>query len=86
MMSDMGRLTGGAGSFFNGFDNKTWFTIGLQSVTGLLVSRILKHADAVMKTVATCLRGPILVFVAPLVTESHVGLFIAISACVVAAG
>merc|ERR1719382_1357231 len=84
--SDPRRVRGGPAIFFTGFDNKTWFTVGLQSVTGLLVSRMLKHADAIMKTVATCLRGPIIVFIAPIFTKSKIGALIAISACIVASG
>lgn len=63
------------GHFFDGFDQQTWRTIGLHSFGGLVGSRLLKHTDAVMKTVATCLRGPIVVALSPLFTSEdyHVG-------------
>lgn len=53
--------------YFYGFTRHTVFTILLQAVAGLTVSRILKYADAVQKNVAASLRGPILVCVSPLV-------------------
>lgn len=46
--------------YFYGFTRHTVFTILLQAVAGLTVSRILKYADAVQKNVAASLRGPIL--------------------------
>jgi hypothetical protein len=58
--------------FFDGFRASTVLTICLQASAGLLVSRLLKYADATMKIVATCLRGPCLVLLttAPPITIS----------------
>ncbi|CAK0869728.1 unnamed protein product [Prorocentrum cordatum] len=81
--TDPSRL---AGTFFAGFDSHTWLTIGLQSLVGLLVSRLLKHTDSVMKTIATCLRGPVVVMISPIFT--HIGSSVAscLSAVIVASG
>jgi len=54
------------GAFFQDINATAWAVIVLQICAGLMVSRILKYADATTKTVACCLRGPILVFLAPL--------------------
>jgi hypothetical protein len=54
-------------SFFAHFDATAWITIGLQMAVGLLVSRILKYADSVTKTVGACLRGPLVVILAPFI-------------------
>merc|ERR1719502_1116103 len=47
--------------FFEGFSAGTFLTVCLQACKGLLVSRLLKYADANFKNVAQNLRGPILV-------------------------
>jgi len=51
--------------FFDGFTGNTFFTLTIQAFAGLMVSRMLKYADSVTKTVACCLRGPVVVFVSP---------------------
>merc|ERR1719453_864193 len=58
------------GAFFEGFTNWTILMVCLQASAGLLVSRLLKYADSVYKTIGTCLRGPTLVFVAPFLLGS----------------
>jgi len=75
-----------AGTFFAGFDSHTWLTIGLQSLVGLLVSRLLKHTDSVMKTIATCLRGPVVVMISPIFTHISSSAASCLSAVIVAAG
>jgi len=84
-MDEPSRLQSPA-AFFQGFTGNTFFTLTLQAFAGLIVSRMLKYADSVTKTVACCLRGPAVVFTAPYllgVSNSWSGL---ISAVVVAAG
>jgi hypothetical protein len=81
--TDPGRL---AGTFFAGFDSHTWLTIGLQSLVGLLVSRLLKHTDSVMKTIATCLRGPVVVMISPIFTHISSSAASCLSAAIVASG
>lgn len=49
---------------FAGFDSHAAFTVALQVSAGLFVSRILAYADAVTKSIAASIRGPILIFVA----------------------
>merc|ERR1719161_959798 len=74
-------------SFFENFDKLAWLLVAVQLCIGLLVSRILKYADAVSKAVGSCLRGPIVVFLAPLVgLHSRLDLLTAISAIIVATG
>jgi len=73
-------------TFFNGFTQRTLFTVMVQVVAGLLVSRILKYADAVTKTVASCLRGPLVVLISPLFVTSPQDIFTIVSALVVATG
>jgi drug/metabolite transporter (DMT)-like permease len=75
-----------AGTFFAGFDSHTWLTIGLQSLVGLLVSRLLKHTDSVMKTIATCLRGPVFVMISPIFTHISSSAAACMSAVIVASG
>jgi len=58
------RLMGPA-AFFHGFTGNTFFALILQAFAGLMVSRMLKYADSVTKTVACCLRGPVVVFISP---------------------
>jgi hypothetical protein len=73
--------------FFRGFTQITWTCIGLQACAGLLVSRLLKHTDAMMKSCAVCLRGPILAVIAPLSMDvPYPGFTRLISAFIVAAG
>jgi hypothetical protein len=81
--TDPSRL---AGTFFAGFDSHTWLTIGLQSLVGLLVSRLLKHTDSVMKTIATCLRGPVVVMISPIFTHIGSSMASSMSAVIVAGG
>jgi len=72
--------------FFRGFTGNTFFTLTLQAFAGLIVSRMLKYADSVTKTVACCLRGPAVVFTSPFllgISNSWSGV---ISAVVVASG
>mmetsp|Transcript_119365 Transcript_119365/g.266608 ORF Transcript_119365/g.266608 Transcript_119365/m.266608 type:complete len:454 (-) Transcript_119365:162-1523(-) len=66
LASDGTSLLQGPWRFFDGFTNCTFLTIGLQAIAGLLVSRILKYADSVMKGISACLRGPVFVAAAPL--------------------
>lgn len=54
-------------NFFRGFDSWTFGITVLQLTAGLLVSRILKYADSLQKTVVASLRGPVLVVLGPLV-------------------
>jgi hypothetical protein len=70
-------------AFFEGFSVYTVLTVCLQAGAGLLVSRLLKYADATMKTVATCLRGPSLVLLttAPPITISSA--MIVMSGCMI---
>lgn len=75
-----------AHGFFHGFTRHTMFTVILQALAGLSVSRILKYADAVQKTVASCLRGPILVMVSPAVVNSIADMTTFFSAAIVASG
>lgn len=63
-LDDPSRLMGPT-TFFHGFTGNTFFTLTLQAFAGLMVSRMLKYADSVTKTVACCLRGPVVVFVSP---------------------
>jgi drug/metabolite transporter (DMT)-like permease len=58
------KLTSLSG-FFEGMGQSALVIVCVQGITGLMVSRILKYADAVTKTIAGALRGPILVFIAP---------------------
>jgi hypothetical protein len=69
-LADPARLFGGPSAFFTGFTASTMMMVGLQALAGLLVSRLLKYADAVTKSVATCLRGPMLVLVSPVFVHS----------------
>lgn len=62
------------GKFFDGFSRWTVATSCLQAFTGLMVSRLLKYTDSVYKTAGSCLRGPLLVFLAgitPGITAQH---------------
>ncbi|CAK0826489.1 unnamed protein product [Prorocentrum cordatum] len=74
------------GSLSAGFSSPTWLTIGLQSIVGLLIARLLKYSDAVMKSVATCLRGPLVVLVSPLFTHVPSTAISCLSALIVASG
>eukprot|EP00931_Biecheleriopsis_adriatica_P065328 TRINITY_DN39895_c0_g1_i1.p1 TRINITY_DN39895_c0_g1~~TRINITY_DN39895_c0_g1_i1.p1 ORF type:complete len:466 (+),score=82.63 TRINITY_DN39895_c0_g1_i1:86-1399(+) len=75
------------GSFFQGFALSTLVLACLQASAGLVVSRALKYADSVTKNVAACLRGPIVVFLGPLILQStSTDLASFISAGVVATG
>lgn len=64
-LSDPVRLSS-VHSFFEGFTRHTVLMVALQASAGLLISRLLKYADAVYKSVGSCLRGPVLVVIAPL--------------------
>lgn len=74
------------GHFTEGFTTFTFATSLLQAFSGLIVSRVLKYADAVTKTVAACLRGPTLILLAPLVISESIGVFVMLSSCVIAFG
>jgi len=52
-------------AFFENFGFSAWLIVCMQLSAGLLVSRILKYADSITKNVACALRGPILIFLAP---------------------
>jgi hypothetical protein len=67
-ISDPSRLASVA-NFFEGFTLQTVVMVCLQASAGLLISRLLKHADAVYKSVGSCLRGPSLVVIAPLFVQ-----------------
>eukprot|EP00747_Dinoflagellata_sp_TGD_P162312 gnl/TRDRNA2_/TRDRNA2_179768_c0_seq1.p1 gnl/TRDRNA2_/TRDRNA2_179768_c0~~gnl/TRDRNA2_/TRDRNA2_179768_c0_seq1.p1 ORF type:complete len:467 (-),score=60.47 gnl/TRDRNA2_/TRDRNA2_179768_c0_seq1:151-1551(-) len=82
-VSDRSRLASPA-AFFEGFTSITLCTIGLQSMAGLLVSRLLKYVDAVTKTIATCFRGPVLLFVSPFFLPTNVNPGAMLSAVIVA--
>jgi UDP-sugar transporter A1/2/3 len=73
--------------FFKGFTPSAIMLVLIQGCQGLLVSRLLKYADAMTKTVATCLRGPTLVVVAAMfVTNSGSSVFTIGCAGIVATG
>jgi hypothetical protein len=74
------------GAFFQGFTNWTVLMVCLQASAGLLVSRLLKYADSIYKTIGTCLRGPSLVLAAPFVLGSQSDLVSIASAFIVASG
>lgn len=87
LASDTSRITGGSVRFFDGFDEKTWITIGLQAAVGLLVGRMLKHADALMKMISISLRGPLVVFISPIFIHSPgLGAVTIISSLIAAVG
>eukprot|EP00931_Biecheleriopsis_adriatica_P086763 TRINITY_DN6135_c0_g1_i4.p1 TRINITY_DN6135_c0_g1~~TRINITY_DN6135_c0_g1_i4.p1 ORF type:complete len:410 (+),score=85.08 TRINITY_DN6135_c0_g1_i4:76-1305(+) len=73
-------------AFFGGFTWLSWSLAGIQACAGLLVSRLLKFTDSVMKTAATCLRGPTLVFVAPFFVKSNLNHGSIVSTLLVAGG
>lgn len=72
--------------FYDGFTAFTFATSLLQAFGGLIVSRVLKYADAVTKTVAACLRGPTLILIAPLVLSDSVGAGVIACSFVIAFG
>lgn len=85
--SDRSKIANGPSSYFTGFTSNTFLLVGLQAATGLIVSRMLKYADSVMKTVSACLRGPIFVVVAPIfVRTSSWHVLPVISSVIVASG
>jgi len=84
LVDDPGTLL--KGNFFKGFTRYTLLLIALQSFAGLLVSRLLKYADAVTKNVASCLRGPTLVLVAPYFVSSPNSSAVIVYALIVASG
>lgn len=60
--------------FMQGISRWTLLTCTLQALAGLMVSRLLKYTDAVWKTAASCLRGPLLVALAsavPVISGEH---------------
>merc|ERR1719247_1113409 len=67
-ISDPSRLASVA-NFFEGFTLQTVVLVSLQASAGLLISRLLKYADAVYKSVGSCLRGPALVVIAPIFVQ-----------------
>lgn len=54
-----------AEAFFYGFDTMTFMLLSLLLVLSLLVVRILKYANSVMKSVMQCLRAPVIVLMSP---------------------
>ena len=72
--------------FFHGFTRHTFFTVIMQALAGLTVSRILKYSDAVQKNIAACLRGPILVVISPLFVTTNTGVLTLVSAAIVGTG
>jgi len=87
LASDGTRLSREPRLIFDGFTNCTFLTIGLQAIAGLLVARILKYADSVMKAISACLRGPVFVVVAPLFTDAqNLSALIVVSSLIVASG
>eukprot|EP00450_Noctiluca_scintillans_P026944 CAMPEP_0194514520 /NCGR_PEP_ID=MMETSP0253-20130528/46985_1 /TAXON_ID=2966 /ORGANISM="Noctiluca scintillans" /LENGTH=389 /DNA_ID=CAMNT_0039358185 /DNA_START=110 /DNA_END=1279 /DNA_ORIENTATION=+ len=70
VVTDSKRVSLGAAGIFEGFNDGIWSTIGLQACVGLMVSRMLKHADALMKSVVLCLRGPLFVLLSWMFTLS----------------
>ena len=72
--------------FFHGFTRHTVFTVMMQALAGLTVSRILKYSDAVQKNIAACLRGPILVLISPAFVPSSADALTLLSAVIVATG
>jgi drug/metabolite transporter (DMT)-like permease len=74
-------LLTGVEKFMAGFDRFTWILIGMQSLAGLMVSRLLKFADSIMKTAATSLRAPLLVCLAPLWVKSSAPLTTIVVIC-----
>lgn len=84
-LDDPSKLSGPT-AFLQGFSRSTMITVCLQVFAGLIVSRILKYADSVTKTVASCLRGPAVVLAAPHVLGSHNSWSAISSAFVVATG
>jgi drug/metabolite transporter (DMT)-like permease len=85
VVTEPGRLQSRS-AFFEGLTSSTFFVISLQAFAGLMVSRIIKYADSVAKSVATCGRGPLLVLVAPFFTKSDQSLPTVLSAFVLAGG
>eukprot|EP00930_Biecheleria_cincta_P041586 TRINITY_DN2852_c0_g1_i4.p1 TRINITY_DN2852_c0_g1~~TRINITY_DN2852_c0_g1_i4.p1 ORF type:complete len:412 (-),score=85.63 TRINITY_DN2852_c0_g1_i4:139-1374(-) len=86
LIDDPSRLTG-LRTFFGGFNSLSWTLAGVQACAGLMVSRLLKYTDSVMKTSATCLRGPVFVAMAPFfVAGQHLNAGSIVSALLVAAG
>lgn len=84
-VDDPMRLAGPS-AFFQGFNASTMVTVSLQAFAGLVVSRLLKYADSVTKTVACCLRGPVVVFLAPYILGTPSSWSELLSAFVVASG
>ncbi|CAE7268441.1 CSTLP2 [Symbiodinium natans] len=85
MISGRGAQLNQSG-FFHGFTRHTMFTVTMQALAGLTVSRILKYSDAVQKNIAACLRGPILVVVSPAFVQSSANGLTLVSAAIVATG
>eukprot|EP00927_Polykrikos_kofoidii_P002437 TRINITY_DN10974_c0_g1_i1.p1 TRINITY_DN10974_c0_g1~~TRINITY_DN10974_c0_g1_i1.p1 ORF type:complete len:514 (+),score=45.81 TRINITY_DN10974_c0_g1_i1:32-1543(+) len=74
------------GHFFRGFTTSVWFLVGIQSCIGLLVARILKYMDSVMKAASVSLSGPTQVVVAPIFVKSTMTPLTVVSAIVLAFG
>lgn len=56
-------------AILSGFTAVTLLTICLQAMTGLMVSRLLKYCDSLMKCAASCMRGPILTIIAYIMSQ-----------------
>jgi len=86
LIDDPSRLSG-LRLFFAGFTGLSWTLAGVQACAGLMVSRLLKYTDSMMKTSATCLRGPVFVATAPFfIAGQHLNAGSIISALLVAGG
>jgi len=86
LIDDPSRLSG-LRLFFAGFTGLSWTLAGVQACAGLMVSRLLKYTDSMMKTSATCLRGPVFVAIAPFfIAGQHLNAGSIISALLVAGG
>jgi len=57
---------------FAGFNHHAAFTVTLQVIAGLFVSRILAYADSITKSIAASLRGPVLIFVSMQFVPTHI--------------
>eukprot|EP00526_Cylindrotheca_closterium_P000064 CAMPEP_0113616672 /NCGR_PEP_ID=MMETSP0017_2-20120614/8364_1 /TAXON_ID=2856 /ORGANISM="Cylindrotheca closterium" /LENGTH=864 /DNA_ID=CAMNT_0000526001 /DNA_START=208 /DNA_END=2799 /DNA_ORIENTATION=- /assembly_acc=CAM_ASM_000147 len=72
------------GTFFRGFDVLVWCQIGLFSVGGLLVAAVIKHADSVVKSIATGLSvmlstiGSMILYKKPISLPAFISGFVAI--------
>jgi hypothetical protein len=85
LVLDPGRFAS-VQAFLAGFTSVTYVMVGIQVITGLTVSRLLKYVDAVTGSMANCLRGPVLTLVSPIVVGGTQSLEVLVSAIVVVVG